>query len=301
MKVVGLHGIGHTFLGGPQVEATWLPALASGLQEAGGPQLKPEDFRAVGYGAVFRPPGERSGAQELAVKDLTEWEQDMLLAWWREAAHLSAENRARGGDDPKGEEPTLQGPEFVGRARTPSIIQRALEQITRSRFFRAIGPRRLLLSELRQVRLFLHDPTIKSSVLVRVSSVVTPETRVLVGHSLGSVVAYEALCANIQWKVHTLVTLGSPLGIPELVFDQLTPRPTQGKGTWPNVQRWVNIADKGDIVALEKSLAPYFPAPTQSSLVDVLVYNGWEAHSAERYLAARETGRAIAEGLAHED
>ena len=47
----------------------------------------------------------------------------------------------------------------------------------------------------------------------------------LVGHSLGSVVAYEALCANPEWPVRMLVTLGSPLGIPNLIFDRLEPAP----------------------------------------------------------------------------
>jgi pimeloyl-ACP methyl ester carboxylesterase len=127
---------------------------------------------------------------------------------------------------------------------------------------------------------------------------VTPTTRVLIGHSLGSVVAYEALCANPDWRVHTLLTLGSPLGVPELVFDRLTPRPQNGCGAWPNVQCWVNIADNGDIVALVKALAPFFPAPANQSFSDRLIYNGWASHSAERYLSAREAGEAVATALA---
>ena len=49
-------------------------------------------------------------------------------------------------------------------------------------------------------------------------------TEVIVAHSLGSVVAYEALCAHPEWPVRNLVTLGSPLGIRNLIFDQLVPR-----------------------------------------------------------------------------
>lgn len=89
-----------------------------------------------------------------------------------------------------------------------------------------------------------------------------------------------------------LVTLGSPLGIPNLIFDALTPKPENGVGAWPNVKQWFNIADKGDIVALEKNLAPLF-----GSVIDELVHNGWTSHLVTNYLTARETGQAIATGL----
>jgi hypothetical protein len=299
MKVVAIHGIGQTYVGGPQIETQWLAALSSGLTEAGAPRLKAEEFKAVGYGAVFRPSGQRGGP-EPDVRDLDAWEQEMLLAWWREAAALSAKNRGAGPDNPRGEDPTLQGEDFTGRARVPMLVQRALDQVARARFFRALGGRRVLLFGLRQVRLFLHDAKIKRTILERVKKDVAPDTRVLIGHSLGSIVAYEALCMNSDnsdWQIDTFVTLGSPLGIPELVYDQLTPRPQAGQGTWPNVRRWVNIADEGDIVALVKKLAPLFPAPAGSDLEDFRIYNGWESHSAERYLSARETGRVIADGL----
>ncbi|MCC5664142.1 hypothetical protein LC653_09465 [Nostoc sp. CHAB 5784] len=45
-------------------------------------------------------------------------------------------------------------------------------------------------------------------------------------------------------------------------------------------------------MALEKELAPYF-----GSVIDQLVYNGWESHDVRRYLTAKETGLAVATGL----
>ena len=91
------------------------------------------------------------------------------------------------------------------------------------------------------------------------------DTRVMVGHSLGSVVAYEALCAHPQWPVRALVTLGSPLGIRNLIFDRLVPaprlRPTAGRVRGRGrgrVRSWVNVADEGDVVALVKDLRPLF-------------------------------------------
>jgi len=54
----------------------------------------------------------------------------------------------------------------------------------------------------------------------------------------------------------------------------------------------VNVADRGDIVALEKSLAPQFGA-----VEDELVYNGWQSHDATRYLNTRQVGEAVASAL----
>lgn len=290
MKILGIHGIGQTFLGPEQLKQHWLPALQDGLSEARGPRLDAADFDVVAYGALFRPKEVSRGAPRIDPESLDDWEREMLAGWWREAAALSA--TASG--DARDESPEIQPPGFAGRARTPQVVQRALRQLAKSRFFKMLGPERILLSGLRQVRLFLHDADLKRAVLERLAERVSPDTHMVVAHSLGSIVAYEALCAHPEWRVDTLVTLGSPLGIHNLVFEALTPKPQNGRGAWPRVRRWVNIADRGDIVALQKELAPGF-----GQVEDRLVYNGWQSHDVARYLSARETGEVIAAALAH--
>jgi hypothetical protein len=293
-RVVGIHGIGHTYRTSPQLETAWFDALAGGLEEAGYPRLKREDYAGVAYGSFYRREGTRAaGAPPLVTDDIKDdWEKEMLDAWWREAARLAVINREPGGKDLLGEDPSIQGPEFQGRARTPALVQRALKQLSKSRYFAALGPERILIFELRQVRLYLHDPELRRAALDRAAAKITPETRVVIGHSLGSVVAYEALCEHREWQVDTFITLGSPLGIRNLVFERLTPKPEGAKGVRPPVRRWVNIADSGDIVALEKRLAQLF-----ADVEDVAVHNGWKSHDVERYLTATATGRAIALGL----
>ena len=136
------------------------------------------------------------------------------------------------------------------------------------------------------------------------SEAVEENTRVLVGHSLGSVVAYEALCANPGWPVRMLVTLGSPLGIPNLIFDRLDPAPLPAadarpgpRGRWPGKGRmWVNVADEGDVVALVKDLCGAFGPGVDCCVVD----NGATAHDAKPYLTAVETGQAIWKGVGTE-
>lgn len=293
MKIVGVHGIAHTFLTAPEIEREWLCSIQGGLEEAGFPRIQPNEFTIAAYGALFRSEGMRSGTlPRLTAADVKdEWEEAMLLAWWQEAAQLSELNRSK--SDPLGEELTIQSPDFEGRGRTPRIAQDALRQLAKSKYFRALGGDRAVLFLLKQVKAYLHDPEMKQAIQHRVLKKVTPETRVIIGHSLGSVVAYECLCAHPEWNIDTLITLGSPLGMSPIVFDALTPTPQLGKGAYPNVKRWFNVADQGDIVALEKTLAPRFGA-----VEDQLVHNGWESHLATRYLNTKETGSAIATGLA---
>ncbi|NEQ10307.1 MAG: hypothetical protein F6K37_31535, partial [Moorea sp. SIO4E2] len=113
----------------------------------------------------------------------------------------------------------------------------------------------------------------------------------------GSVVCYEALCQHPEWSVEVFVTLGSPLGIKGLIFDRLEPSPVSNLGSWPgSVKQWINIADAGDIVALEKELNPLFDGLVE----DKLIYNGSDAHNASNYFTASETGEAIKLGLMDE-
>jgi pimeloyl-ACP methyl ester carboxylesterase len=183
----------------------------------------------------------------------------------------------------------------------PRTVQRALHALSRSRFLARAGDR-FLIGVLKQVRRYLTEPSTRERVQSEIASVVDADTRVIVGHSLGSVVAYEALCAHPKWPVRVLVTLGSPLGIPNVVFERLRPAPEGGRGRWPgSVRQWTNVCDAYDVVALVKRLAPLFGdgAPTRT-VRDITINNGWRAHAIEHHLSARETGAAIAAGLARE-
>jgi pimeloyl-ACP methyl ester carboxylesterase len=93
------------------------------------------------------------------------------------------------------------------------------------------------------------DPDLRAKIRARVEDVVDDRTRVVVAHSLGSVLAYMALCRHPQWPVHTFVTLGSPLASP-FTAQMLDPAPVDGHGVWPgSIQRWVNVRAVGDKAA----------------------------------------------------
>ena len=278
-RVLCLHGIGQQYAGERELHASWYPAAGDGLTRAGAAPLTPSDLSCVFYGDLFRPPGRTLSllAPPLDASDVTDgYETELLLALWAEAART---------DD------AVVPPDARTLARAPLAVQRALNALSRSRFFAGLALRAMVL-DLKQVRAYLCDPDVRSAVQARVVDAVTADTRVVVGHSLGSVVAYEALCAHPEWPVRSLLTLGSPLGVRGLVFDRLRAGDGGKPGDWPgSVRSWTNIADEGDVVALVKDLRPLFGERVKGHLV----HNGSSAHDATRYLNTREAGQAVAD------
>lgn len=141
-------------------------------------------------------------------------------------------------------------------------------------------------------------PDLGDEVGARLRAVIDDGTRVVVGHSLGSVISYRQLQRHPEWGVPNLVTLGSPLGSPMIasVLDGVV----DGRAPWPaSVQRWVNVAAVGDRAAQVAELAPLFGTDGDDRRIeDRRVDNGHRAHDPEPYLNASVTGGAIAAALA---
>jgi hypothetical protein len=122
--------------------------------------------------------------------------------------------------------------------------------------------------------------------------------RAIVAHSLGTVVAYETLWEHPDLQVDLLLTLGSPLGMPSVVQARLMPALNQetGRGARPpGVTTWLNVADKGDLVASPISLEKTFDGVTQ--LPDITI-GAVSFHTATAYLRHPEVAARIAPYLA---
>ncbi|UGT61808.1 hypothetical protein [Nocardia asteroides] len=285
-RVVCVHGIGQQVSGSEVLLEGWRPALNSGLVLAGADKLGEGEVAAGFHGDLFRPPGQPlSGPEPWYDADDVEpgLEQDLLAAWWHAAAAT---------------DPAVQIPDDQSLGRVPMSVQRRLEALADSRFFAGIALRSMVGS-LKQVRRYLTEPPLRDRIRARVRDQITGDTRVVVAHSLGSVVAYETLCAMPGHPVRALITLGSPLGIANLIFHRLDPSPTGGVGAWPGRDGlvWSNFADAGDVVALVKQLDPLFGATFSHRVWDTPVHNGSHAHSAVPYLTEKRVGEAIAAGL----
>jgi len=158
---------------------------------------------------------------------------------------------------------------------------------------KAVGEQ-TLRQTINQLGRYFADDELRGVVQDRLAAVIDADTRVVIAHSMGTVVAYETLCAHPDWPVETLITIGSPLG-GDYVFGHLRPTPEEGQGHWPgSVNSWVNVASVGDLACAEPHLARCFSGPVQDLAVD----NGHRAHDAEPYLNAAATGDALAAALA---
>jgi hypothetical protein len=62
------------------------------------------------------------------------------------------------------------------------------------------------------------------------------DATIVVAHSLGSVLAYEALWQPNAPQVEHLITLGSPLAMPDVIYDRLTPLPRPRGARPPTVR-----------------------------------------------------------------
>lgn len=286
MRVVCVHGIGKQLLGERTLLKEWLPALQDGIARVGAVgAVRDSEVGMAFYGELFRPVGLRLdvGDPPYTSTDVEDGlERELLLAWWVEAARVDRQVVPSDADS---------------LVRVPGSAQTALRALSRSRFFANVALR-AMVSDLKQVRRYLTEPVLRADVRRRVLRLIDEDTRVVVGHSLGSVVAYEVLCefaaTGARSGIH-LVTMGSPLGIPNLVFDRLDPAPRHGVGAWPcpGDGAWTNIVDAGDVVALVKDLRPRFGQEVNG----FEVHNDVHAHDAGPYLTDAVTGRAIADAL----
>jgi hypothetical protein len=284
-RIVAVHGIGQHRKDELILHREWLPGLVAGLRRARAtfPRATfpdPGELKCAFYGDIFLQ-GKAVGDPLYNARDVTgEWEEGMLRLWWEEAIRTGE----------------IQGPDEPGKVFAPNWVQQALSGLSRSQYW-TMG-QRLFIGDLKQASAYMNDDEIRRQARERVAICVEPDTKIIIAHSLGSVVAYETLCEHPEWQIPLFITLGSPLGIANFFFHRLQPSPQNERGVWPgNVQRWTNVADPLDPVALVKNLQPLFGERVHDVLRRL---PGLDAHASFEYLAAEETGCAIAAELASE-
>jgi hypothetical protein len=108
---------------------------------------------------------------------------------------------------------------------------------------------------MRDVYLYTNHAGVRNQVDHIVNSMLTEEPTIVVGHSLGSVVAYNVLRTDTRkLQVPRFVTIGCPLAI-RAIRDQLVPLSFPK----PPVEDWSNAFDPSDVVALYPLDAANFP------------------------------------------
>jgi hypothetical protein len=164
------------------------------------------------------------------------------------------------------------------------------------------GPRRLLPSALRAllfrlfVRFFLGDAHAyffegkAGPIAARVAATLDAARGpvVVIGHSLGAIVAYDVLAsAESSYAVPLLVTAGCPLGI-----DAVKELVHQPPAVPASVARWLNVSDPLDVAAADPILADDY-APGER-INDTIVDNrAWHPHDLAGYLRTPEVRTAV--------
>lgn len=133
----------------------------------------------------------------------------------------------------------------------------------------------------------------------------------LIGHSMGSVIAYDALWqlsrkpGGEELEIDLFITMGSPLG-ERTIQRRLLGRGAVGAARYPgNIRRWVNIAAVGELTAMDMQLANDYAEMVDLGLleeiVDYEVYNYFHhdgelnVHAEYGYLVNEVTGGVIAD------
>jgi hypothetical protein len=276
-RVVCIHGIAQELKSSESLLAEWAPSLCGGVSNAGG-QLDPADVDMAFYGLLFRPPGSSKATGEIPNYKPGDLDDPIEIALVGEMYDA------------------LSGSTLGGAGAKAGVAQRTVSQmlqaIAAAPFFGGAA-QKVVIWFLKQVRRYVREPNVRHAARQSLIDCIGTEARVVVAHSLGSVVAYETLWAHPEFPVRTLITLGSPLGMPALL-PHLVPQVQQAGACWPaSLEHWVNVADAADIVALRKQLRPLYG----DRVHDHIVHNGATMHHVLPYLTAPQTGRAILAGL----
>jgi hypothetical protein len=239
------------------------------------------------YGDLFLPAGTQGedGQASLAAEALAETLAAALLA--RAATSDDSRLAAEAANALRQADPDRDGAQGLGvRARGAVAVLDGNAWLTT----RIFGMLQKAKRDLLQVTRYLTEDSLRNAAQARVAALLDENTQLVIGHSLGSVVAWEA-CQLLGRPLPTLVTLGSPLGLDTVVYPQLRPQPP----TWPpRVHRWVNVAHPDDIVAVEPDLGRLFPVPDDRSIEAHTPPSKHEHHAAPGYLEEQATGHVVA-------
>ncbi len=304
-EIVLVHGIDQQQLSADKLESQWLPSLAGGVRVAGFPEIADRIWRRSGapggietrmafYGDLFLIPGQMGDDPGDFTSEETVFAEALAREWLQHAADRASKGKSR--EIARGELAYVNREMGVEQG-AGSVARSAIGSLAKISWFAPYGmgfAERFAKRSLAQVTRYLTNDEIRSAALDSVFKLIDPETNVIIGHSLGSVVAYEAAHLMKQ-PLPLLLTLGSPLGLQTIVYQRLQPQPP---GFPVHVRRWVNVADRDDFIAAEPNLEGLFKTglPARATFEGgYTVDNGTDPHNSNFYLGKAQVGGPVGE------
>ncbi|MFC7491950.1 MULTISPECIES: hypothetical protein [unclassified Knoellia] len=288
--LVLVHGRSQQGKDSKALKQEWLDALHRGLRAAGSDVTVPDDkVRFPYYGdtlddLVTDVEGKAAAVVVQSAGEPNAAEQEFIAAVVSETVEsvgLSEQDiRAHAVDGAVVEQGVQNWPWVLAALR-------ALENV------RGLGSVSLALAT-RDVYTYLRNPGIQTMIEAGVRQAFDRESEcVVVGHSLGSVVAYDVLkrrAASEGWTVPTFITLGSPLAVRTIV-EALAPIATPD-----GVQQWFNAYDSRDVVSLHPLDASHFPVTPDIENLEV-TNDTPNRHGISGYLSDPDVARRILTAL----
>jgi hypothetical protein len=259
--IIGIHGLGNK---PPRrlLEHWWEKAMREGFRNSGKSSLA-MDFELAYWADIIHPEG--------------------LRPWVRDTSHPLYEK-----------EPYRKSP--AGGSSNDPFFRRAINKLTEQ------GMESIFLDEDRSLKFkglsniilknyftdlndyFNGDPAIRTAIQNRLISTLDKRRQsdiLLIAHSMGSIIAYDVLMlGRTDTAIDTLVTIGSPLGLPviqSLILEQ-TPKEGDRRLKIPSgiQKKWYNLADIRDHIALDSTLADDYPlGKGAAGIIDMEVYNDY--------------------------
>jgi len=287
VRVVGVHGIGQSKTSQHQLTVDWGRALQRGIDSLPNSAACTASLEVPHWTALLARGTDRLGPED----DLFGESVPMEPAEEEFVAEVFAD---------------LVRPEDVVFAETQPLATLGPPKLWSPRLTRLAmaydrrrpgGGGQFMVRRMREVRYYLTKPALAAEVRAFVRDGFTVDAGVVIGHSLGSVIAYDLLrhkevgaAGTPGSALHTLVTCGSPLGIPAV-------RRLMGITDGTPLQldshiRWVNVFDPDDFITGGAGLSA-----VARELTEAQVDNGiGDPHSALRYLRSVPVARAVAGG-----
>ncbi|NKR65305.1 hypothetical protein GS486_18215 [Rhodococcus hoagii] len=249
VKVVFLHGIGD---GDPR--AGWLEGLNRGLMQAGHDPIDRVETLAPRYSAILSTEG--IGAKMPPVTYRVKDDSKARFEFARRQARIQR---------------------TLGLPSTPSGMGAHLVPEGPLNAAQGFAVGHVSAYDLTQVRRYVRNEPLRGAVLRHLLDQDYGDEIILIGHSLGSVIAIDLL-DHLPENVHVrrFITIGSPAAAPSL--HEGSERLLK-KFPYARVDDWSNIFNPGDVVTGGRGLASTFPA-AQDFAVDI----GLLEHGAGAYL-----------------
>lgn len=280
VEIVGVHGILQGRKNTQSLTSEWSRAVRHGLRAAS-LDVAPLSLRVPHLSPLLRVPTDLLGPGD---------EDDLTTLSADEAAFVESglADLLEGLD---GDEVDQLAAEATTLAGLPAFPTRHGLRLLTAVDGRWRGGARPVLAVLREVYAYLHAPSCGQNVRRRVRTTATAHTRLLLAHSLGSVVAYDLLRRGELPQITTLVTFGSPLAWPTV--RTALDASCEAELTAPLAVSWTNLHDERDAVTAGRRLSPLWPQVT-----DLPVQNPrLDAHGAAGYLQQPGMAATIVSGL----